>query len=105
MDVTRNKVSSGNETRGDDGQYRLASGESVGLRMWRDEEPAVPKATSSRPYETVGYVLGGRAELHIADAVILLEPGDSWTVPREAPHTYRIVERFTAIEATSPPTE
>jgi quercetin dioxygenase-like cupin family protein len=34
---------------------------------------------------------------------LLLNPGDSWTVPKNASHTYKILERFTAVEATSPP--
>jgi quercetin dioxygenase-like cupin family protein len=34
---------------------------------------------------------------------ILLEPGDSWIVPRGASHNYRILEPFTAVEATHPP--
>ena len=35
--------------------------------------------------------------------MILLEPGDSWMVPAGAHHSYRILETFTAVEATSPP--
>ena len=34
---------------------------------------------------------------------VRLGPGDSWAVPRGASHTYKILEPFTAIEATSPP--
>ncbi len=71
--------------------------------MWRDEEPAAVKAASTQPYETVGYVLSGRAELHLGDTVISLEPGDSWVVPQGVSHTYRILETFSALEATSPP--
>jgi quercetin dioxygenase-like cupin family protein len=37
--------------------------------------------------------------------MILLEPGDSWLVPKGAVHTYKILEPFTAVEATSPPAE
>jgi quercetin dioxygenase-like cupin family protein len=33
----------------------------------------------------------------------LLEPGDSWVVPKGASHSYRILEPFTAVEATCPP--
>lgn len=33
------------------------------------------------------------------------EPGDSWLVPKGADHAYRILEEFTAVEATSPPVE
>jgi quercetin dioxygenase-like cupin family protein len=34
-----------------------------------------------------------------------LEPGDSWLVPVGAQHSYRILEPFTAVEATAPPAE
>jgi mannose-6-phosphate isomerase-like protein (cupin superfamily) len=37
--------------------------------------------------------------------MVLLEQGDSWVVPKKARHSYKIPERFTAIEATSPPAE
>jgi hypothetical protein len=36
---------------------------------------------------------------------VLLEPGDSWLVPKGTDHAYRILEEFTAVEATSPPAE
>jgi hypothetical protein len=29
--------------------------------------------------------------------------GDSWLVPQGASHTYKILETFTALEATAPP--
>jgi quercetin dioxygenase-like cupin family protein len=58
---------------------------------------------SQREYETVGYVISGRAELHLEGQMVLLEPGDSWVVPKGALHGYRILEPFTALEATSPP--
>ena len=35
--------------------------------------------------------------------VVRLDPGDSWVVPAGAEHSYRILEEFTALEATSPP--
>ena len=49
------------------------------------------------------YVLEGRAELHLENQKILLEPGDSWIVPADAEHSYVILESFKAVEATSPP--
>jgi mannose-6-phosphate isomerase-like protein (cupin superfamily) len=48
-------------------------------------------------------VISGRAELHIEGQMVKLEPGDSWAVPKGAEHTYKILEPFTAVEATSPP--
>ncbi len=97
-------INSGAAPQGESGQLHLASGEVLALRMWRDEEPAMAKTATTRPYETVGYVLSGRAELHLGDTVVVsLEPGDSWVVPSGVSHTYRILETFTALEATSPP--
>ena len=90
---------------GEMGQRYLASGESVSMRIWEGEEPGEPKPEAAREYETVGYVLGGRAELRLEGEVIPLAVGDSWTVPKGALHTYYILETFTAIEATSPPAE
>ena len=72
------------------------------MRMWRDEAPGEAKPATTRPYETIGYVLGGRAELHLGDDVVVLEPGDSWTVPEGTSHTYKILETFSAIESTTP---
>jgi quercetin dioxygenase-like cupin family protein len=102
-DTTVTKVDSSHSPRGEMGQRYLASGKRTGLRLWVSEAPGAPKPTSRREYETVGYVLGGAAELHLEGQVVRLAPGDSWVVPEGAEHTYRILEEFTAIEATSPP--
>ncbi|HEX2528574.1 MAG TPA: cupin domain-containing protein [Geminicoccus sp.] len=104
-DTTIKKVSSGNSPIGKMGQVYLASGKSIGMRLWRDEAPADGKHASARGYETVGYVISGRAELELEGQTIRLEPGDSWLVPKGANHSYRILESFTAVEATSPPAE
>lgn len=102
-DTTVIKVDSSNSPRGENGEVYLASGKSLSMRKWENEEPGEPKAVTRRDYETVGYVLEGRAELHLEGQVVALAPGDSWVVPRGAEHTYRILERFTAVEATHPP--
>lgn len=81
----------------------LASGKDVGMRLWEGEEPGKDKSPSSHDYETVGYVLKGKAELHLEKEVIELSPGDSYLVPSGEEHTYKILETFTAVEATSPP--
>ncbi len=99
------KVSASGNPEGKMGQRYLASGVHVSLRKWEDEEPDEPKEPSARDYETAGYVLKGRAELHIGDQVAILEPGDSWIVNRGVTHTYRILETFSALEATSPPAQ
>jgi quercetin dioxygenase-like cupin family protein len=104
-DTTVKKIDSRHSPRGSDGQKYLASGRTVSMRLWENEPPADPKPPTAREYETVGFVIGGKAELHIEGQVVTLEAGDSWTVPKHATHQYRILEPFTAVEATSPPAQ
>lgn len=75
------------------------------MRLWENELPGEPKPEVRRDYETVGYVLSGRAELHIEGQVVILEAGNSWVVPKDASHTYKILEPFRAVEATHPPSQ
>jgi quercetin dioxygenase-like cupin family protein len=100
-DTTVTKVKSQFSPKGEMGQKYLATGKSLAMRLW-DEQPGEAKAATSRDYETVGYALKGRAELTLEGQEVLLEAGDSWVVPRGASHTYKIVEAFTAVEATHP---
>jgi quercetin dioxygenase-like cupin family protein len=88
---------------GEMGQKCLVSGTSLSMRLWQDEQPQEAKPEVRRDYETVGYVLKGRAKLSVEGQEVILNPGDSWIVPRGAMHTYTILELFTAVEATSPP--
>jgi quercetin dioxygenase-like cupin family protein len=102
-DSTVKKVSSAHSPTGNQGEVYLASGKRLAMRMWRDEAPTQDKPAHSHEYEVVGYVISGRAELELEGQTIRLEPGDSWLVPANARHTYRILETFTAVEATAPP--
>ena len=104
-DTTVTKIDSRNSPKGKMGQKYLASGVHLAMRIWENEEPSEAKAPAARDYETVGYVITGRAELHTEGQVVLLEAGNSWVVPRGAEHTYKILETFTAVEATSPPAQ
>ncbi|TYZ11972.1 cupin domain-containing protein [Hymenobacter lutimineralis] len=104
-DTTITKIDSAHSPHGAEGEKYLASGVHVAMRLWENEQPAEAKEPSARPYETVGYVIQGRAELHIEGQMVLLEPGNSWVVPKGSSHTYRILEAFTAVEATSPPAQ
>jgi quercetin dioxygenase-like cupin family protein len=106
VDTTVKKIDSFHSPRGAMGQKYLVSGRIVSMRLWEREAPTEePGEPTKRDYETVGFVIAGRAELHIESQVVLLEPGDSWLVPKGADHAYRILEEFTAVEATSPPAE
>jgi quercetin dioxygenase-like cupin family protein len=99
------KIDSGNSPKMKNGKKFLASGTQLSMRMWEDEQPNENKEAHSSPYETVGFVLKGKAELHSEGQVVTLEPGDSYMVPKDAKHTYKILEPFTAVEATAPPSQ
>jgi quercetin dioxygenase-like cupin family protein len=71
------------------GQKYLASGIRISMRLWESEQPAEAK----REYETAGFVIEGKAELHIEGQLVLLEKGDSWVVPKGARRACRCVVR------------
>lgn len=102
-DTSVTKVNAQFSPKGAMGQKYLASGAHVAMRLWEEEQPGEPTAPSQRDYETVGYVINGRAKLHLEGQTVVLEPGDSWVIPKGAVHTYSILESFTAVEATYPP--
>lgn len=104
-DKSVTKVQASTAPRGKDGEVYLAMGIGLSMRMWREERPGPEKPAHARPYEAIGYVVSGRAELHLEGQMVLLEPGDSWVVPKGSTHTYKILEPFTAVEVTHPPAE
>jgi quercetin dioxygenase-like cupin family protein len=89
--------------RGKTGETQLVQGERMALRLWDQELPNSKKSHGkhSNDYEVVGYAIAGKAELHLEDEVIPLEAGTSWVVPANRVHAYKILETFTAVEATS----
>lgn len=101
-DTTVKKVSSAHSPKGSMGQAYLVTGKHVAMRLWR-ESPHDGEQPVRRDYETVGYVIEGRARLDVEGQTIVLGPGDSWLVPKGARHQYTILEPFTAVEATAPP--
>jgi quercetin dioxygenase-like cupin family protein len=103
-DSTIKKVNASHSPKGEMGQKYLVSGKTVSMRLW-EGEPKISKAPTRREYETVGYVIGGVARLHLEGQTVRLEAGDSWLVPKGAEHSYEILEPFTAVEATSPPAQ
>lgn len=55
------------------------------------------------PNEQVGYCLEGRFELTLDGESSLIEPGDSYAIPGNVPHAYRILEDARAVEVVTPP--
>ena len=104
-DKSITKVSSMHAPKGATGQKYLASGIHLSMRLWQRESPTEDKPETVRDYETIGFVIEGKAELYIEGQRVLLDPGDSWVVPKGAKHRYKILDFFTAIEVTSPPAE
>lgn len=104
-DTSVTKVEAGHAPKGDEGQRYLASGRALSMRLWDGIAPANPLPPVRREYETVGYVIAGRAELMLEGQTVSLQAGSSWIVPKGAEHSYRILEAFTAVEATHPPAE
>lgn len=101
-DTTVTKVDSKHSPRGAQGERYLASGVRIGMRLW-DEGPGAVASDVARDYEVVGFVLQGRATLHLEGQSVNLGPGDSYVVPRGSRHHYVILEHFRAVEATAPP--
>jgi quercetin dioxygenase-like cupin family protein len=104
-DTTVVKVDGAHSPKGPEGQKYLANGRAVSMRLWEREAPGAAKPPVRRDYETVGYAIAGRAELTVEGQTVRLDPGNSWVVPKGAEHSYRILEEFTAVEATAPPAE
>lgn len=103
-DTTLKKLDSRHAPSGAMGQRYLVSGKRVALRLWR-LEPEDDARTTTRAYETVGYVIEGRARLELEGQQVELRAGDSWLVPAGSSHRYVIVEPFLAVEATAPPAQ
>lgn len=88
---------------------QLAKGDKVAMRLWEAEKgSSTDDSKKERVYEahheSVGYCLSGRAELVLEGQKLILEPGQSWLVPPNARHTYKVLEGpFRALEATADP--
>jgi hypothetical protein len=82
-DTTIKKVEAASSPRGEMGQKYLVA-ESV-------EPGDEVKHPTNRDYETVGYVISGRAMLELEGQTLSLKAGDSWLVPAGASHQYKIL--------------
>ena len=96
------KIDGSAAPEGEMGQTYLASGTHVAMRLWR-EAAGEGGEMHTRPYETVGYVISGRVEVHVGDSVVTCGAGDSYLVADGAERRYKVVEDLVAVEATSPP--
>lgn len=56
----------------------------------------------SHPHEQTGYLVSGRMELIVAGEKVLQEPGDSWCIAGDVPHSAIVLEDSVAVEVFSP---
>lgn len=56
----------------------------------------------AHPYEQTGYLVSGRIRLLIGDDQFEVEPGDSWCIPMNLPHSAEILVDSVAVEVFSP---
>ena len=96
------KIDSSASPTGDMGQTYLVSGTRAAMRRW-EIASGEGGEMHTRPYETLGYVVSGRVEIHIGDDTITCGEGDSYLVPEGSEHKYTVLEDLVAIEATAPP--
>ena len=102
------KIDSSASPTGAMGQKYLVSGKALSMRLWEEAADSASGPGSephTRPYETVGYVVSGRVEVHVGGDRITCGAGDSYLVPEGAERQYVVLEDLVAVEATSPPAE
>lgn len=80
----------------------VVRGETMALRVWKDEQPMTDKPEETRAYETLGYIVAGKLDLTVAGETRSLSSGDSYIVPKNTPHRYVVRERLTAVESIAP---
>jgi quercetin dioxygenase-like cupin family protein len=103
-DTTIKKVEAASSPRGDGS--KISRCRKTGVLATLGFGARTRSGTSHQPrLRNVGYVISGRATLDLEGQTLNLKDGDSWLVPAGAMHQYKILERFTAVEATSPPAE
>ena len=61
--------------------------------------------THSHPHEQAGYCIKGSFELMIDGVSMVIERDDSYIIPGDTPHSYRVLEGALAVEVFSPPRE
>ena len=79
----------------------LTYGEKTLLFEFRTKKGAI-LAEHSHSYEQIGYLISGRIVLTIDGERNLIEPGDSWCIPGDVPHSGEGVEDAVLIEVFSP---
>jgi len=102
--IDRFVTRAGESTTGPLGETQLASGAQASMRMWHDYRTD-GKEQRRRSYEILGYVAKGQITLIVEGRETALAAGDSFVIPHDTLHSFRIEQPATVIEATSPPAQ
>ena len=57
------------------------------------------------PHEQSGYVISGKYELTVCDEVFQLASGDSYSIPGDTVHSFRVIEGGEVVDVFTPPRE
>lgn len=57
------------------------------------------------PHEQSGYVISGKYKLTVGAQEFVLEPGDSYAIPGNAPHSFLVLEGGEVIDVFTPARE
>jgi mannose-6-phosphate isomerase-like protein (cupin superfamily) len=98
--------SAGSAARQAKGDKELVRGKTLGMKLWEadvgssNDDPRLAR-TYVRQQEGVYYCVTGKAELNLEGQTTVIKADQSWTVPANAKHTYKIIEGpFKAVEAS-----
>lgn len=58
--------------------------------------------THSHPNEQSGYVVSGKYHLKIEEVEVELNPGDSYSIPENIPHSFEVIEGGEVIDVFTP---
>ncbi len=61
---------------------------------------AIPE--HSHPHEQTGYLVSGKLEFTMEGKTFDAQPGDSWSVPENVPHSANAIEDAVIVEVFSP---
>ena len=79
----------------------LGAGTSMNVLHWSTVE-GVESPEHQHPEEQFGYILKGGFEITVGDEKKLLGAGDSYFIPANVPHKFRIIRDPQAIDVFSP---
>lgn len=59
-------------------------------------------AEHTHPHEQIGYVISGRYLMTVDGRVYELKPGDSYAIPGNVPHSFKVLEAGEVIDVFTP---